>query len=219
MSEVQPALLDLESATVLGEGYHRICYLHPNDDAKCVKVAKDPSDETDNTIDAIYAAHLERRDVPFDFLPRCFGWTETSRGRGLVFERIRNADGSAAESFRSHLADGRLDLAAAKPMLEKLRQYLVEHAVIMADVGLTNLLVQQRPDGQVLYLIDGLGSRNLDLKFVLHRAFPFLGRSRTKRKWRVLLTDTGKYMKVHELPTGLPAGEDWAELFKSRGRT
>jgi hypothetical protein len=195
--------LDLDGAKKVGEGYHRDVYISPLDVGRCVKVPKLPKDEIDNRIDFIYTSHLERRGVPFDFIPRCHGWIETSRGRGLVFDRITNPDGGSCESFQAYLMDRRMNLADAMPMLERLQKYLMDHAILMADVGLTNLIVQERAEGQVLFLIDGLGARRLDLQFLLNRSIPALGRRRTRRKWRTLLGDTRRFMASHGLPTGL----------------
>jgi hypothetical protein len=204
------AILNLDQALPLGEGFHRICYVHPGDDGLCVKVPKEAKDEVDNEIDFIYSKHLEKRDVPLTFLPRCHGWVETSRGRGLIFQRIRNADGSECEPFRSYLLDGRLNLVKAMPLLNELRDYLLEHSILLADVGLTNLLVQELRGRRVIYLIDGLGSRKLHFKFTLRRMVPFLSRSRTKQKWRILLRGIGHFMKDNDLSPGLPKGQVWS---------
>ena len=100
----------------------------------------------------------------------------------MVFERIRNGDGSASETFRGYLLDGRHSLVTAMPLLDELRDYLLKNSILLADVGLTNILVRELPGRRVLYLVDGLGSRKLGFKLAIRRRAPFLSRSRTKDK-------------------------------------
>lgn len=129
---------------------------------------------------------------------------KTSKGRGLVFERIRNGDGSASETFRGYLLDGRHSLVTAMPLLDELRDYLLKNSILLADVGLTNILVRELPGRRVLYLVDGLGSRKLGFKFAIRRRAPFLSRSRTKDKWHLLLTGIGNFVTLNGLASGLP---------------
>ena len=129
---------------------------------------------------------------------------KTSKGRRLVFERIRNGDGSASETFGDYLLDGRLSLVTAMPLLDELRDYLLKNSILLADVGLTNILVRELPGRRVLYLVDGLGSRKLGFKFAIRRRVPFLSRSRTKDKWHLLLTGIGNFVTLNGLASGLP---------------
>lgn len=57
---------------------------------------------------ALYLAELARRGVPFDHIPRLYGWIDTSQGPGLMFERIANSDGTPLITLQAGLEQGLL---------------------------------------------------------------------------------------------------------------
>ncbi|MDP1708722.1 MAG: YrbL family protein [Gammaproteobacteria bacterium] len=95
-------------------GGSRDCFVHPYHPDRCVKVArverapeilhrqspwwrrwrKSVHDFDDSFRDYRTLKTLESDNDPaiWRHLPRCFGWVETDRGRGLVIELIRDAE-------------------------------------------------------------------------------------------------------------------------------
>ena len=61
-------------------------------------------------------ARLEALNDPavWKHLPRCYGWVQTDRGRGLVIELIRDPDGKISRSFKDYLWSSGYDERARK---------------------------------------------------------------------------------------------------------
>ena len=118
-------VLELSPELLLGTGDNRRCYAYPGDPARCVKVDK-PWDEgfhnsrrkrvkkalmpwladfSSNREEARFyrTKALELGEDFYRHAPRCYGIVLTNMGPGLVFERIRNSDGSYAESLENHI--------------------------------------------------------------------------------------------------------------------
>ncbi len=181
-------MIELDETLRLGEGNERICYQHPTQPELVIKVTKSqPQNRSQNRIEALYLAELARRGVPFDHIPRLYGWIDTSQGPGLMFERIANSDGTPLITLQAGLEQGLLTPSEAKRLLDELYAYLHRHAIIFADVGINNLVCQRRPQGWHLVIIDGLGARRLGWKFNLYRKLPVLSRAKLRRQWAILL--------------------------------
>ena len=181
-------MVELDETLKLGEGNERICYQHPTQPGLVIKVTKSLMQTRDqNQIEALYLDELARREVPFDHIPRLYGWVNTPQGNGLMFEQIANNDGTPLETLQACLEQGLLSPTEAKRLLEGLYEYLHRHAIIFADVGINNLVCQRRPHGWHLVIIDGLGARRLGWKFNLYRKLPSLSRAKLRRQWAILL--------------------------------
>ncbi len=179
---------DLHSALPLGEGNERICYLHPDDKYKIIKVTKQASNgRNQNQIEKIYLQELQQRKVPLQFIPSVYSWMNTSKGKGLVFDRIMNDDESPLLSLAECLQRKLICWSDANQLLSELYEYLHRYSIIFADVGLNNLVCYKQNNTWQLAIIDGLGARRLGLKFYIYRKFHLLARIKLKRQWKIFL--------------------------------
>lgn len=177
-------MIELSTATVIGTGNERVCYLHPQDPTRVIKVLRhgQPS-RGQNRIDHYYLASLEARGVPATHVPRQYGMVQTSLGDGLVLDCIRDHDGSVARTLSNTLEAGSCSRMDADTMLTDLFQYLMLYGVVMVDIGLSNVACR-RVDGRwQAVVIDGLGGRHFDLRLRLRARFPWLARRKLRAQW------------------------------------
>jgi len=179
---------ELSDHTLIGQGNKRDCHVHPEDPGLCIKVPRHPDKwqecHQQSVVEWYYLSHLRRRRVPFDHLVDCHGWVQTSRGSGLVLERVRNDEGSAARTLGDALASGEIDESEAFSLLRALKSWALKHAVVIADLNTANLMLRHRAGRRELVLVDGIGARRAEWKFTLYQIFPALSRRKTRREWK-----------------------------------
>ena len=184
-------MIDLTNAIKIGEGNERVCYAHPNDDLKVIKVTKEGiKSREQNKIDSIYYAYLEKENIDCRYLPLCYGYAETNLGQGLIFDKILNDDGSETFTFEYVLKHKFLNKEAGEKILSDLVQYIVENNILFIDVSLSNLICHRDIEGKYrLFIVDGLGSRHLGLKFWFYRNFLFLSRKKIEKQIKKLYSN------------------------------
>lgn len=173
---------------VIGRGDERICYQHPDDPGRCVKLSRrEKAKQTRRELR--YFRRLKRRGVPFTLIPEFFGVVEDAEMIGLEQELVLDEQGelppNAGEYLARSLALGQLDRFQAG--LEALRAYLLAYNVIPCDLVMSNLLVIEREDATAVMLIDGLGASEA---IPLAESLTWLGRRKIRRKWKKFMKKT-----------------------------
>lgn len=159
---------------LIGSGNDRDCWQHPANPALCVKVAKPEQERPQNEIDYHYAQHLKKLDISGYHMPRVHGWVLTDKGPGLVFDLVRNHDGTVARQLLPSLSAGDIDFALAEQIVAEAFAWLIKTRVILADYGINNLLVQNyAPGAYRIVIVDGLGARNFSWRYWLNRQLGF----------------------------------------------
>lgn len=204
MSKIQ-----LSENLFLGKGADRSVYCHPDFSDRCIKLANHPitDDFTPegfrdslflflrrgnrqlfdyNYVDVRYAANLEKRGNPelFNHIPRCYGEVDTNLGRGVVWEKIVNYDGSPSKSLKEievmpeYLTDeGKVRLWNS---LNEFFGWQVKHAIMLREQAWINSLVKQVDKDTIrIYHIDAIGCVDL---FPLADYFQFVARLRARSK-------------------------------------
>ncbi len=174
-SKTEPLLLsDMQP---FGVGGRRLCYTHPHEPGKCVKVLRHDEGRTirgknsgivparfrraydNNTHEQQILESLFARIGPqmSQHLPRSYGIVETDLGPGLVLDLVRDDDGNIARSIRELISTG-FSLADFKPAFDEFSEFVLKHVVLTRNLHDHNLVAQHRDDGNWrLYLIDGFG--------------------------------------------------------------
>jgi len=176
--------LDLPDAAVLNWGHHRTCFVHPLDPHKCIKVPLPGGTLDQSLVEHDYYRTLVRRGVPLDHVAACHGWVDTSRGRGLVFDRIEYAGGEdpASVNLERAIATKLLGEEEIGTALRELVEYLRENRILWSDENPKNICVTRRPSLRFI-VVDGLGGRTaLDFKYRLLKSVPLLARIYTAGK-------------------------------------
>lgn len=180
-------MLDLNNAVLLGIGNERACYIHPKETVKCIKVnieKRDPSHiPQQSLVEYDYYQYLNNKNIPFTYLPRCHGWVETSLGRGLVFDRIISTKQGSSITLTEALSQEIFPKEKLHPAINQLYGYLKRHNILLSDISLSNICVKEG-DTTMLYLIDGIGSRNHDIKYKIRKQIPLLAKIKTIRQWQ-----------------------------------
>lgn len=152
-------ILQIDSEPI-GEGQERICYVHPQDPSKLVKVLKGESENQTRREMKLYQ-RLQRKDTDYSQLPRFYGRVVTNLGRGFITDLIRDYDGNISNSLYWFFERG-IPVSEFYPYLEDLKQYLLDNQIVISDdLRRTNVLFQKTsPLTAHLVVIDGLGNHS-----------------------------------------------------------
>lgn len=185
-------MLQLTKENIIGEGVDRQVYAHPEDPELCVKIAKHdftkdfkaegPRDYlylalrqfkkeyfNFNFTDVLYATKLKNRgdeSVIFKHLPLCYGYVETNLGKGVVWQRIHNYDGSACITLKDcFLTPGLLgnnEKELLQSALDEFYSWQMEHSIMLREMALINTMIcRVSPTKIRLYHIDAIGCVDL----------------------------------------------------------
>jgi hypothetical protein len=158
------SVIELDRERRFACGYHRDCFVHPENDGRCIKVSRG-DDHRETMRETAYYEHLERREIPWDLIPKFHGFADTSLGRGAVFDLVRDANGEIAKPLGHYLSSPQLaethrrGLAGA---LAALRRYLIDHRIAIRTLKAKNLVYRVvSPDEGRLYIVDNIGNTDL----------------------------------------------------------
>ncbi|MGO1234243.1 MAG: YrbL family protein [Marinobacter sp.] len=202
----------LSAQEPFAQGGNRLCFVHPEDDQRCIKVRrpdftledrrrkkgfpknlKPLSSFDDNREEYLVMQQLMRTygERVFQHISRCFGFVETDLGKGLVSELIRDYDGAISQTLKKYLWDHGLTDDANRA-INDLCKFWEQETVPSRDLLLHNIVVQQRQEGEIsrLVVIDGLGSAGL---------IPFHWLPTFKQKRKVGRKTTNLHERVKEL--------------------
>jgi len=165
------------------QGGNRLCFVHPEDSLRCIKVRrpdftledrrrekgfpknlKPLSSFDDNREEFLVMEQLMRiyGEHVFQHISRCFGFIDTDLGKGLVSELIRDYDGAISQTLKKYLWDYGLT-EECQTAINALCRFWEQNAIPSRDLLLHNIVVQQSRAGKIdrLVVIDGLGSAGL----------------------------------------------------------
>lgn len=185
-------MISLEESGLVGRGFHRSCYRHPEDPRLCIKVLDgDHQKEADREI--AYYRQLERKGVTWEMLSRYHGSIETNLGLGQVFDLITDPNGETAKTLEyymksqdlsdNHLldSDNSSDKQKLILSLQKLKCYLLSNKIITTEIKPRNI-VCQRFGGQEFraIIVDDIGNT----EFIPFSSYiNFLAKAKINRKW------------------------------------
>ncbi|EGA70892.1 hypothetical protein VISI1226_16673 [Vibrio sinaloensis DSM 21326] len=182
-------MLILDDKLLLGQGNERECYVHPDDQALCIKVYKpDMIVRSQNSIEYFYLKYLELKKVPFTHIPKCYRWIDTNKGKGLLIERILDGDGTPSLSMIEAIQKELVTKEVAKQLLVQLGDYLIKHRICISDINVDQVLLKNVNNQWVPMIIDGIGSRYFYTpKLPLIMLFPSFALRKTKTNWPLLI--------------------------------
>ena len=194
-NQFSPERLELDAVIPIGMGNRRHVFAHPDHDTLCIKVARSAHIRAqldakgglyrlmgthrrdDNWLEAQAYQQTALQAPPeaevWHYVPRLYGWQDTSQGPGLVFDYYRDETGGPAPSLETALhAEGLSPRIAAA--LERLSDYISTTDLSMRHPGPPNIVLAMDGD---LKLIDCLGTYNTDFS----KYIPPLRRQRLAR--------------------------------------
>lgn len=175
-------MVDLSNARFLGKGSSRVCYVHPEDQCKCVKITYSQNSKVAREEMKYYRRYL-KRGVSWDMMAETYGCVSTTLGEGVVFSLARDHTGQISASLDSYLRAEAFVLHGQElfTALQSFRSYLLRERIIVRELKADNLIYQRvSPDEGRLILVDGVGNN----EFLPVANYSGLFARRTlKRKW------------------------------------
>ena len=183
--------LQLTDDLFLGDGNHKKVWIHPRDARLCVKVVfKEPDEDLEREFG--YRKALGSKAEQTSLLTKYLGEADTSEGRGYIFERIVDYDGSSSRTLLSLLED----CAAGGTEEEKQRLLRILqdfHRAFLAErffaAGMDpdNFLVQRvSATEDRVRIIDNIGT---SAKLPLEYYVGFLAEKRARKYWRIFMEE------------------------------
>jgi hypothetical protein len=171
-------MIDLSNVTPFAEGGNRKCFVHPNNQDRCLKVvhpglvekikknkpwykklrSNDSFDDNLREQDAYNQKALrdENQDL-WMHLAKWYGMTETSIGMASETELIRNGE-EIAETLESYLfREGLTD--EISEAIENFHIWLRAHLIFTKNLIPHNLVLYKNDNKLIIKIIDGLGSQ------------------------------------------------------------
>jgi len=197
-------MLILGDTSPFARGGRRLCYVHPRDPSRCVKVLRTDDErfiktgrtlvpgflrnEYDNNEDErrTLTALQRRLGDAYRHLPRCEGYVETDLGKGLVLELVRDDDGQISRSVREALLSG-TPLEELRGAYEEMTAHFIAHGVVTRAILDHNLTAQRTGGGWRMTLIDGFGDSTLiPLRSFIPAMRHSTARKQARRGWERL---------------------------------
>lgn len=182
-------MIDLSKAVLIGEGDHKRSFIDPTDPGRCIKVLFTYPD-VDMERELAYRRSREKRNLASRLLPAYYGTVETTMGKGYVFERVADYDGSSSRTMQNLFDEADNDNSMypfIEKMMLKFKKQLFQELIITSNVEPANFLVQRLSETEfTIRVIDNVGSPVL---FPLAYYFDSFARRRIKRYWNRLLRE------------------------------
>ena len=136
----------------IGKGSSRICFKHPTDAGKCVKIPTrfKEAKSFDREIAAFYAAKAVLSDFCAEQAPFA---ADTNLGKGLVCEAFCDDDGTPSKPLGHFIENGRLDSEVAE-QLNFFAYNLLAHDLFLYDFNMNNFVVQIKNGKKRLKYVD-----------------------------------------------------------------
>ena len=164
----------------LGDGNHKIVYAHPTDKNLCVKILFTTPD-TDFDKEMRYRKALGNRVDKMSLMTKYYGEVETNKGKGYLFERVFDFDGSTCKTVLQHLQNP-ISTDDLVDLLLNFKKAYINEKFIAAGTDPDNYLVQRiSPTERRVRIIDNIGTA---ARFPILYYSDFLMAKRARKYWR-----------------------------------
>ena len=195
-------MIRLKETEPFGVGGRRLCFAHPDNPDRCVKVLRTDEDRAirlkrfslipawarrvydNNAHERIELGKIEKRAgaAMSRHFPRCHGVVQTDLGPGLELDLVRDHDGKISRSLRELLSNGHR-LESFREAFDAFGEFLYEQVILTRNLLDHNLVAQDHGNGTwTIKLIDGMGD---PAWLPLARWFRFFGRRKVGKRLAV----------------------------------
>ena len=137
---------ELELNNFIGKGATRLCFAHPSDDDKCIKVAMRYKEEY--LLERELVTYKKIQSKIGKYLPKYENeLVRTNLGKGLVCERIRDFDGKKCNTLAQYLWENKIN-NEIKSQIKEFADLLLKQNIIFYDFNLENFIVQITSSGK-----------------------------------------------------------------------
>ena len=171
---------------VIGVGHHRVCYIHPQDPAKCIKVIYNFTDHADVEVkrECAYYRRLQKYLTDWRGIPRFYGEVQTNLGTGYVYDRTVDFDGKPSQTMLQRYQGFKESPELYDEMLhliEVLERYLTDNHIVTMNIKPMNVLCHRVSSTEVFPVIcDNLGTSAF---FPIAEYCPWFARKKLKRQF------------------------------------
>ncbi|WP_434997199.1 YrbL family protein [Vibrio scophthalmi] len=170
-------MLNINHHFYLSSGEKRDVYLHPEQDDKCIKIEKTAGLKSNALEARFFKKYSDSR-----YIPKYFGLEDTSLGRGLIVELVRDFDGNVSKSIKDYLTDNSIDIKECRKYVTLIENEFIQKSILIHDDGLQNILLKKNSDMTYTpIMIDGFGPREWSRKTIFKVIVPFLTKKKSKQ--------------------------------------
>ncbi|MBO7191744.1 MAG: hypothetical protein J6V32_06650 [Elusimicrobiaceae bacterium] len=178
----QNNILYLSNDTLIGQGTHKKCFLHPSDKTKCIKIAYNSLGEKDLKREIFYLNTPFRKKHPSYSLPAFYGPICTNYGQGYIWELVKIDKNFPYPNLGVWLRDKKtsnLDIIIHKSIL-KLKESIWSDEIVTMSIWPENILLEKQNSSYRAVLVNDLGSAAcVPLVYYVH----FLRKKHIYRRW------------------------------------
>lgn len=155
-------MLVLDDRLLINQGRTRACYEHPvkKDLVVKVPVGNQKADCRSNIIELRGYQALMREQIDLFCISHCYGFVTTSRGKGLVCDCIRDADGAVSRTIWDIVIyQDDCDVGYVKKVTDDFCGFLIEKDTRLFDLNLKNIVLKVQNGGVYLPFVVDLKGR------------------------------------------------------------
>lgn len=177
-------MIHIDSSLLIGKGYHRECYVHPEDENLCIKVVVHGDSREGEREQKYYEQLQKRTDVQWDVLPKFYGIVETDKGQGAVFNIIRDYTGEVSKTLEYYMdnpEEFESIYEGVRDAFKTFKKQLYKQVILTMNINAYNVLYQKinEKEGQ-LVIVDNIGISDF---FPICHYSTFFARKKIMRKW------------------------------------
>lgn len=199
--------INLIKEDILGKGFHKTTYAHPQDPHLCIKIVHSIPD-TDLNREMAYRNALKFCNKEKTSLTAYHGTVETNLGTGYIFDRVINFDGTACIDFKYLLEYPKEaeDMLGTKlyDIFADFRELMLKEYVVVSDTDPVNFMIQRTsPSTYTFKIIDNIGTPVL-IPLVYY--LDYLAVKRSHKYWQRFVT------RCQETNAALFSEAEWSQL-------
>ncbi|WP_202308566.1 YrbL family protein [Dryocola clanedunensis] len=157
--------IKLSFSDFIASGRHRVCYQHPFDNSRCIKIHHNAVNIKETLRETRYYYHINNRKRTPSTIPKYYGTLETNLGKGYVFQLIKDNTGCVSQTLDYYLRkegyfeENKKEIQVA---YMEFREQIYNDAIATMTLKTYNIVYQlgYKPYGKFV-LVDNLGSAKL----------------------------------------------------------
>ncbi|HKJ65211.1 MAG TPA: YrbL family protein [Desulfopila sp.] len=194
--------VELHDELIISLGRERICYRHPENDGYIIKIEQDKgvgrTSMNDKELEGYRLLQQEVTDI--SFVSHCHGYVDTTLGRGLLCDCIRDHDNAVSRTIWDIIVhEENCDIDAVLTTARKLCDLLMSGRIWLFDLNPKNIALKRLADGGFkAYVIDLKGrSENKEL-IPVSRYIEYFSLKKLQRRSEQLLARIEDYHQRRE---------------------
>lgn len=195
-------VVQLHDRLIISSGRERICYRHPESDAYVIKIERNRAGKGSGMNEKEMEGYrlLQKQAAALALISRCHGFVDTSRGRGLLCDCIRDHDGAVSKTVWDIIVyEEECDIEAVVTTVRQFCQLLIAGRIWLFDLNPKNIALKRLPDGGFkAYVIDLKGRVENQELIPISRYIHYFSLKKLKRRSEQLLTRIEDYHRRRE---------------------